>query len=306
MKRSALTIHYGALETPASWKKPELTSRQELAFNLSSRLILDPAPLNEERLSEISSVLQLSPSRIDSGRYVLSVGGTGLPGGYALKGGAARSMLEEKLELPSNFPARDIDIVRLGTRWDDLDSEISKTLMPEDFSRGKGVELVSSWRSYFTSRDLTINEIIVLDDELIVTPLGMTDTIARVLRPNNYRLGTSARPPLLPDGTAAKLLRLLAEGEAAAIPWTLLGLPEEQELSDFSLALQLAKSFQRSDKVAALFAELCAHLGYVDAESKSALHSLCENLETFFIGESSLISLVPETEQKRFRPQITL
>lgn len=188
-----------------------------------------------------------------------------LPAGYGFKGGAARFCLDEVTGRPANGP-RDIDVVRFGTGWTPTDTAVSRAVMPEDFERGWGVEVCSSPAHYWRSRDLSINEVLVMEGVLSVSLVGLLDRIGCVLRPCRYRGGSLHRHPSLAGGTAAKMLRLRAEGLAVGEEWVVGGIPEDQEVEVFHLALQLDKAFARSEQVARLFVEQCSRAGLLPRE----------------------------------------
>lgn len=175
-----------------------------------------------------------------------------LPAGYGLKGGAARVALESVLGRVS-LPPRDIDIVRLGRGWTAEDTAVSQTYMGRDFERGMGVEVVSSLAQYLRSRDLSCNEVVLFDDELQLSPVALFDTLGAVLRPCRYRSGSTRRLPQLHGRTAAKMLRLRAEGIVCGREWLVVGVPISQELSDFDIAIHLSRALERGKEVAEEF-----------------------------------------------------
>lgn len=183
-----------------------------------------------------------------------------LPAGYFYKGGAARLVLGRVLGV-SLGPPRDLDIVRFGGRWTHEDTRLSRELMPLDFERGQGVELSGHVATYLGSRDLSINEVFCGGAEIQATPAAVLDTIGGVLRPCRYGYGSIRRPPTVRGGTVAKMLRLRAEGRIDGLVWNVVGVPADQPIAPFDLALQLDKAFARSRSVAEEFLRDCHAVG---------------------------------------------
>ena len=191
-----------------------------------------------------------------------------LPPTYGFKGGAARHMLRRALGHPGEAP-RDIDLIRLGRRWTQLDTELSGMHMADDFRRGHGVELISDLAHYFRSRDISVNELIHADGLLRATPLAVLDNVGMVLRPCRYLPGTLAKPPALLGRTLLKMLRLRAEGLMRGESWTLSGIPERIDIEEFHVALQLHRSFERSEETARIFVDSLVLLGLFEPEGDS-------------------------------------
>lgn len=189
-----------------------------------------------------------------------------LPNGYYYKGGAARQMLGRLLGVHAP-PPRDIDLVRFGGVWNAGDTAISKRLMPLDFERGFGVEICSDMRRYHATRDLSVNEVIYGNGEVLASPIAVFDTLGGVLRPCQYIGGSIHRAPALRSATVMKMLRLRAEGIVDGFPWALIGVPPRQDIEPFDVALQLDKAFARSRRVAEVFIDQCHAVGiFADAE----------------------------------------
>lgn len=181
-----------------------------------------------------------------------------LPPGYGFKGGAARYALRKALHPRAPAPApRDLDLLRFGARWCDEDSELSRLLMPHDFERGNGVELVPDQSRYFCSRDVSINEVFVLGREAVCTLSCLLDTLGRVLRPCHYRSGSLHREASLRGRTLLKMLRLCAEAAELGEQWAVVGVPDQVAVDDFELAIELNKALFRGEAAAQRFVSLC-------------------------------------------------
>jgi hypothetical protein len=185
-----------------------------------------------------------------------------LPEGYFYKGGAARLALGRAVAVAMGTP-RDLDIVRFGWRWTTHDTRLSRELMPLDFERGWGVEVCVDLATYLATRDLSVNEVVFGHGEVVASPVAVLDTIGGVLRPCRYARGSIHHPPTLRGGTVAKMLRLRAEGRVDGAVWNLVGVPDDQPIEPFDLAVQLDKSFARSEAVAREFVRQCAEVGLV-------------------------------------------
>lgn len=156
---------------------------------------------------------------------------------------------------------RDLDVVRFGGGWNETDTFVSKEVMPRDFERGFGVEVCSNIERYLSSRDLSVNEVVFGGGVVRASPIAVLDTIGGLLRPCKYRPGSMRHPPSLSGATVVKMLRLRAEGIVDGHPWSISGVPADQIIDPFDVAVQLDKAFARSDRVAELFIEQCAAVG---------------------------------------------
>jgi hypothetical protein len=215
------------------------------------------------------------------------------PSPYGLKGGAAREALTAALSVRPIREPRDLDIIRRGHFPIATDDAIAKQYMPRDYTHGARVELVRDFTRYLTTRDITINEVGIFDTALTSSLLAALDTVGYVIRPSHYRGGSIHRAPSLDGRTLLKMVRLFAEAEIHNEPAILVGIPEEISFSEFDLALQLNKAFQRGTPVAQKFVDTLLLLGALDA-SHTPLPKLLEELEHLRHGERGLFPDVPE------------
>jgi len=218
-----------------------------------------------------------------------------IPKPYGLKGGAAREALIETLGLRAPETPRDLDLIRRGSHFTPHDEAIARTLMPRDYRYGARVELITDLNRYLTSRDITINEVAILDGSLHASPLALLDTIGQVLRPSRYRGGTLHREPGISGRTLLKMIRLQAEGTLRGESWSVIGIPLETSFSDIDLAIHLNKAFQHSKAAAGLFASYCSTLGLI-APDREPLEYLLTELAHLGHGEESLLRDVPREE----------
>ena len=115
-----------------------------------------------------------------------------LPEGVAVMGGVARSIARQVLTGDIE-PIRDIDLVNITDRQGvvpiDIEkrTELSKKYMPEDFAYGHGIQ-DDTFDHYFKTRDFTINQSLILNNQLYVSELAQNDFIENVIRPTYYEL----------------------------------------------------------------------------------------------------------------------
>lgn len=218
-----------------------------------------------------------------------------IPHPYGLKGGAARETLIETLNLRTPEKPRDLDLIRKGTHLTTRDEKVAREFMPRDYHHGARIELITELPRYFASRDLTINEVAVIDGVVHTSILAILDTIGQVMRPSRYRGGTLHRDPSISGRTLLKMIRLKAEGAVRGELWGLVGIPLETNYSETDLAIHLNKSYQRSKLVADLFASYCATLGLFNPDKNALLHVLSE-LAHLSHGEHCLLKDVPRED----------
>ena len=218
-----------------------------------------------------------------------------LPEGYGMKGGAAREALVKTLKIREAREPRDLDVVRRGAHRVPRDEEVARRYMARDFIHGARIELIKDIATHLASRDLTINEVLVVDGHLSASLLCVLDTLGQVLRPSRYRSGSLHRKPTLVGQSLLKMIRLYAEGACAGEGWLLTGIPEEASFSDFDLAVHLNKAFQRGRPVAERFLHTCAVLSLI-AVSDDPVRDALRELEHLRHGERGLLPDVPAEE----------
>ncbi len=217
-----------------------------------------------------------------------------VPRGYGIKGGAAREALVSTLGLRARRAPRDIDLVRRGHYRLPEDDEVARRIMARDFELGAQVELIRSLDGYLNSRDLSINEVVCLDDLLYSSLLSILDTVGQIIRPSRYRGGTLHRQPSLHGQSLLKMIRLYAEGACNGENWSIIGIPEEVAFTEFDLAVHLNKSFQSGIEVADRFLHTCELLSLIPPSNDRVLNALQE-LEHLRHGERGLFPDIPST-----------
>jgi hypothetical protein len=227
-----------------------------------------------------------------------------LPSGYGYKGGVARYLFERELRVVMGWGTsvvqepRDIDLVRFGRGWTELDATLSRQYMADDFSRGRGVEVISDWSRYASSRDLSVNEVAYHSETLRMSVVAFADTVARIIRPCRYRGGSLHQPPTLASSLAVKMVRLYAERLAVGEDWLVAGIPADQQVTDFDLAVQLNKSLARGEVAAEKFLGVVYDYGWINPaalDQSTLLLSMLTELAPSLPGGIEFFSNAPST-----------
>lgn len=220
------------------------------------------------------------------------VGRTPLPSPYGVKGGAAREHLLPVLNVRNAREPRDIDLIRMGSFAIPSDDEMARRFMPQDYQHGARVELIRDTRRYFSTRDITINEVAVFSPVARASVLAALDSVGHVIRPSRYRGGSIHRMPSLDGRVLLKMVRLAAEAERFGEPALMVGIPDEVSFSEFDIAVHLNKAFQRDETVASNFVNILTVLGALPA-SGEPLQELLANVAHLRHGEKGLLPDVP-------------
>ena len=191
-----------------------------------------------------------------------------LPKGYGFKGGAARLALRAVLgEEVSKKGPRDLDIVRMGAGDLNVDLKVAKRFMADDFRHGHGVEVVKGLPAYFATRDMTVNEVLVWNGQVICSRVALADYLEGILRLTSC----ARRKSSLEQGKImVKMLRLQAEDAVQGLKdWkigeNLLGL----QVRPFDLALQLARALHNSKEAARVFVQNAVKCRLLKVDSAS-------------------------------------
>jgi hypothetical protein len=178
-----------------------------------------------------------------------------IPSGYGFKGGVARLALQTVLgRVTGNELARDFDLVRFGRIPSRMDRQVAERLMESDFRHGAGVELVESLDRYFSTRDLSVNEAILISGQVICTQQALVDTIHGKIRPTQHvKRSDGTLEPLV----AMKTLRFQAEALAKGRNSAIVGLTRPLECVPFALAVHLERALDSGNSVAEIFLQQC-------------------------------------------------
>lgn len=217
-----------------------------------------PAPIS--RILQESGLLDLLAGVDVSCRTVLfhcpaTYRLAGLPAGYFFKGGAAREQLRLLLagDTQSKVQVRDFDLFRYMDSPDMHDHELALRYMPDDYEYGRGVEVVENKKTYFSTRDLTVNEVLAWNDHVEASFGAITDMANSILRPTPFVQNKAGE---VLSVTVAKAYRFAAEAQLAGRPCSLVFLPEDAFVSDFAAALNLERSFMTNEAVATEYLQL--------------------------------------------------
>lgn len=216
-----------------------------------------------------------------------------LPPQYAFKGGVARKALAQVLKLNAyTHTARDLDVVCFGGRNSEMDYQILKTIMQDDwlssYTPNQLIEVHLSTKSYFRTRELTINEVYLQGSHVIATAQCVCDMLSGVIRATAFHRRINRG--CIESKIAAKAVRLYVEGEAEGREMRLDLLPKStQIISHFHLALHLARARELGDAIALRYLEevMCRKLSHFQQlldlkQTIQALSILIDKPESFF------------------------
>lgn len=198
-----------------------------------------------------------------------------LPAGVAIIGGAARALYQQSV-LQEPAVVRDIDLVAVtDLASDDLDrEELSRRFMPDDYQYGHGVSDIDL-TEYFADRDLTMNEVIIIEGKILITNRGSADLENKVVRPStkheiwdNHVEGDEEQindgftsPKLMIKGLLMKSLFLEQYGKGSIEDFKL---DPDDSNYDFWLIVGLNKAFQYGQAVTERFLDELISAGIVD------------------------------------------
>lgn len=185
-----------------------------------------------------------------------------IPPQYGFKGGAARLALGLALNYNFSFRRpRDIDIVRFGDKkTSNVDKELEKAFMNEDAKYGHGIEILESIEKYFETRDITINEILIINDSIYFTIACLTDLYNKVLRPTNHVLDNFYQPD---PKITMKILRLKALASISGEDFTITCERYNPKVSNFHIALHLDRALGQNSRVATEYIYECVKYEYL-------------------------------------------
>lgn len=200
-----------------------------------------------------------------------------LPTGYGFIGGAARAVMQKVL-FDEWAPIRDIDIAAFEEYDPDLDlaDGLSEAYMPEDYAFGHGVASEQLNR-YFRTRDLTINEVAVIDGEIIATNDCLRDLNYKIIGPTEEEQ-ESHKSSVSPKITAKALLIESVFKEYYDEAWVVDADIDYCSVDDFHLALALNKAFEYGIKVAERFTARVEELGLARVSKDSNPYALAISL----------------------------
>ena len=171
-----------------------------------------------------------------------------LPTQYRVKGGIAREVLRGYLLADAGFKkARDVDIIRFAGSSDSQDHRLSLKYMRDDYEFGRGVEVIEDRPTYFRTRDITANEVLIGHGQLEASYRAIRDLAVGIIRPTPFV--TNADGHIL-GATLLKCLRFMAEARVRGIAGTIEGLISGERVTAFDVALNLERAFSMSEAIA--------------------------------------------------------
>ena len=176
-----------------------------------------------------------------------------LPEWVGITGGAARA-IALKVLFGEEATIRDVDLIGVEEcdPDEDLYDEFSSEYMPDDYAYGYGLK-TESFEDYFSTRDFTINEVLVLDGQIYLTTQALEDLRTKTIRFSEFSMDD--------DGNVSRKLynkailmacvfeEQFGEGEFDR------SRVSPREGSPFFLALALNKAFQYGPEVTVRFLE---------------------------------------------------
>lgn len=192
-----------------------------------------------------------------------------LPPGYHYIGGAARALFMRSLNIDPTYTPRDLDLVRIISEnpENSLDESVGWEFSPEDAAFGHGVQVEKNTQDYFTSRDLTINEVMANDREIVITRQGMLDSVRRIIRLSDHEKSDAENQDS--SKMMAKMLRLYVEGINR---WGDAHIDDEKLdfekffITPFFLALQLDKASEIGTNIAEAYVDELVSRGQLPME----------------------------------------
>ena len=173
-----------------------------------------------------------------------------LPQGVAVMGGVARSITRQFLTGDIE-PIRDIDLVHINDREGDqpVSSEeldrLSQKFMPEDYAFGHGIQ-PESFEHYFRTRDFTVNESLILNNQLYFTESAKNDFLENIIRPTYKEL------PNHQDELSSRLFLKALMMQSVIAEFTD-SIPTLEDINYVDIALMLNKCISRGAEVAQSF-----------------------------------------------------
>ena len=269
---SALREHRYAERDPAAAadvidRARDLTRALRRTLSRPPREPLDPVPELLGRLGVTPLRYETRPRRmtfaVDAGLSFPSV-----PEGYGFKGGVARKALAHALRINAyTLPVRDIDLLRTAGTDASRDAELGERYMPDDLTLGEfGVEVLDDADTYLRTRELTVNQVVLLGHEVTASYPALLDTLGATLRVAHFQKQRN-RGKTHP-GVACKLMRFAAqmrhEGREPLIkPFRLT--PREMKFPfAFYFGLHLSRAGEAGAAVAGHYLDFCRERGYVE------------------------------------------
>lgn len=212
-----------------------------------------------------------------------------LPKGVAVVGGSARALLQAAV-LGEKASIRDVDLAALaGVTPSDIDfDQLGEEYMPDDYRHGHGVQ-ETEVDAYFATRDLTVNEVFVVDGVAVATERCLGDLREKIIRPTEYESegwSTGIGPRI---SMKAKLFSVIYQSEYGK--GSCEGFTMPSDCGEFNEALALNKAFQYGFDISRAFLEEIGHGNMSDEEIIEHAKGLADESDFEFRG-SAIADLV--------------
>ena len=212
-----------------------------------------------------------------------------LPQGVAVIGGAARAILQQAV-FGEHADVRDVDLVAVNELLiGNVDTDqLSREFMEDDYYYGHGVSY-TDLDQYFTTRDFTMNEVLVVDGVLLATERAVQDLQGKIIRPTDHEAKgwESGIGPKL----AMKALLMQAIFEQKYGSAQLEGF-EPYQASGFYVALALNKAFQYGLPVTRRFLQSVGFTDWLDVDEITDYARQLADQNNFQFRGSALARLV--------------
>lgn len=191
-----------------------------------------------------------------------------LPRNVGVMGGMARS-IARRIIAKEDEPVRDIDLVYIQDNESEPNEqildELSQKYMPDDYAYGHGIQ-EERLDDYFDSRDLTVNECLVLNGALVVSNFAHNDLKENIIRPTYYEMQDRTL-----NSSGRNAMRALAM--QATLMESTESYPTLEDFNinpfytpSFEMAVQLNKTMSRGAEVACNFTNLLADYNMIPVE----------------------------------------
>lgn len=190
-----------------------------------------------------------------------------LPRGYGFKGGAARAALAKLIRQSSyQIKPRDLDLIKAGNGKPEIDHHLTSKFMTDDCKHGAQIEQIRNISDYFSSRDLTINQIVLINDLIFCSYQALQDMLNHVLRTTPFVVEKNGFPQ---GRITVKILRLKAESQGVGRPFQIIDSRHNPNVKLFDIALHLERALQRDQATAQRYLAKCIQHGYLKLTSSN-------------------------------------
>lgn len=193
-----------------------------------------------------------------------------LPRNVAIMGGMARSIAREVIT-GDREPIRDIDLVNiLDESGKSLNTEeeldrLAQEYMPDDYAFGHGIQ-DDELEHYFQTRDLTVNEALVMNGALVVSNFAYNDLQENIIRPTSYEQAFTGVRASSRLALRALMMQTMLNECTSSYPTIEDMRIDGDYLGSFDIAVQLNKAMSRGAATAQRFTDLLAEYGAIPSE----------------------------------------